>query len=231
MLKELFKGIILVFLIWIINIIIAFGIFSPTQQDTLIILISWFVIDVFLILFLFNRKLINKNVLIFSVMMMVVLGIFYLIPVNSNIPDSAKELNEEISSENSDRIKYAEELFFEIETKWNSPIREYLRQPQKVFFIKDFETLWNVEGYLPSNLQAQMYERLLIESGRFEINEIEFKNAFCSNSPHGFVIIEDRIFADLWAVDTFPREGIEEVYEFGQRAEFPCDKLIGEPVR
>ena len=137
-----------------------------------------------------------------------------------------------ISNKNDNKYDYAKELFYEIEKNWDSPIRQYLLEPHKIFFIRDFNYFWNVKGYVDSKIQAQIYQRLLIDSKRFDGNEVILKQKWCVNSPHGMIIIkhsEQDIYADFWAVDGFPRPGIPEEYNFGQYAVKPCNKLEGEP--
>ena len=222
--KEVLKGIAFFIYSWIIFTLVAFVVFEPTSKDTAIILLVTIIIISFSYIILKKDGLATSTFNFTILIIVIILTILYLVPVNDNIPDEAIQFNNQISENNLDRIEYAEELFFEVEKKWDSPIREYLRQPQKSFFIKDFETFWNIQGYAPSNIQAQMYRLLLLESGRFTEEEVIFENSLCTNSPHGIVIIfpnEERIFADLWSVDQF------EEYEFGLFSPYPCDELRG----
>jgi len=56
-----------------------------------------------------------------------------------------------------------------------------------------------VKGYVDSKIQAQIYQRLLIDSKRFDGNEVILKQKLCVNSPHGMIIIkhsEQDIYAD-----------------------------------
>ena len=130
-------------------------------------------------------------------------------------------------------MPYAKELFFAVEEKYTSPIRQYLIEPWKVLLIKDFEYFWNLEKgeYVDSNIQGRIYRKLLFVSGRFSKDEVTIHQSFCSNSPHLLVKIyhpeREDIWADFWAVDNFPGVESNKTYEFGMRTIRPCDDLIG----
>lgn len=229
---NLLKGILIIIILWFVNVFIAFVIFKPIDEHTKIINISWIITDIIIYIVLVKLKYTNKQVNIFALLTIVLLIIIYLIPINSNIPKEAIELNKKISDNNTNKYEYAKALFYDIEKRWRSPIRQYLLEPHKIFFIRDFNYFWNVKGYVDSSIQAQIYRKLLLNSDRFNKNEVLFKQKWCVNSPHGVVIIktaERDIYADLWAVDGFPRPGIPEKYFFGQYTARPCNKLTGEP--
>tara|TARA_Y100000310_G_scaffold338983_1_gene430206 strand:+ start:2751 stop:3461 length:711 start_codon:yes stop_codon:yes gene_type:complete len=224
------KGILLIASLWLINTFIAFAIFDPIDEHTKIINISWLITDVMIISLLIKSKKINWMVNLSAVLTIFALVGLYLLPINNNISPATKEINNDISNRNEDRYQYAKELFYEIEKKWSSPIRQYLLEPHKIFFIRDFDYFWNAEGYVDSKIQAQLYQRLLIDSKRFDNTEVTLEQKWCVNSPHGMVVLKtpDReIYADFWAVDSFPRPGIPEEYHFGQYTARPCNRLEG----
>jgi hypothetical protein len=222
---SLIKGIGLVVIFWIVNTFIAFSIFNRDTKVQFVIM-SWIIADILIFNFLKKLKFADTKSNITAMFTLAVLIMLYLAPINSNFPQEALDLNEQISRESSDKYNYAKELFYITGDKWTGPTREYLLQPDVVFLRKDATFFWNVEGYVPSNIQAQMYRNLLLESGRFTEEEIEFKQQFCTNSPHGynlFILDSDQVFySDHWAVDHF------EEYEFGQVTFAPCDELTGE---
>ena len=231
---NILKGVILIVIIWVINAFIAFIPFSR-QSNTKHILLTWFLVDVALIAFLNKKKYFNKTVVISAIAFILLVIASYFIPLNNNIPQDALQLNAEISAKHEDKYDYAKELFYAVERKYDSPIRQYLLEPWKVFIIRDFAYFWNAEGeYVDSSIQGRMYRELLLQSGRFTEDEVLIHQSFCSNSPHLIIKIisperEEPIWADLWAVDNFPRKGIEEKYEFGMRTKRPCDFLTGAP--
>ena len=148
----------------------------------------------------------------------------YFVPVSQTLPQEAYELNQQISNQYDDKYEYAQALFYEIEPKWTSPVRQYLLEPHKPFFMKSAKYYWAMESeYAPSNLQAQIYRNLLIQD-RFTEQEVEYITGFCGNSPHGYLKIthpEKQVYVDLWAVDDF------EEYKFGQYTHRPCEELSG----
>lgn len=217
--KNVLLGIVLVITLWFVNLFIAFGIFSPIREDTKIIVFSWLIVDTLIIYTLIRKKKFNKKVVLGMCLVVGVLVVLYLIPINNNIPQEVLDLNKEISDKNLDRYNYAEELFFVVEGKYASPIRQYLLQPNRIFFIKDFSKLWNKTGYVDSSLQTQIYRNLLLKE-RFNEPDIMIINGFCTNSPHRYLKFENGDFADLWAVDNF------ENYKFGQYSPFPCNELL-----
>jgi len=217
------RGVGLIALFWAIITFIAFIIFNQ-ETDVKPIIFTWTLILLLVYLQLKRQRWINKAINITAIITTMVLLILYFIPINKDLPQEALDLNKEISERNQDKYQYAKELFFETEKKWTGPTRQYLLEPHKVFFIKDTTFFWNVEGYVPSNIQSQIYQGLLLESGRFTEEEVVLKQGVCTNSPHGYVEIKhpDRvIYADHWAVDHFD-------YKFGQVAFVPCTELVGE---
>ncbi len=225
----IFKGFFLIFLLFGINAFIAFGIFSSANEDTSKILVSWAILDISLILILFKTNIIRIKEILFSLLFIVILILAYFIPIIPNLSQEAMDLNLNISSQYDNKYDYAEQLFYTLEKKWTSPTREYLIQPHKVFIVKSPAYFWEIEGYVPSNIQAQIYRKMLLMSGRFTPNEVTFHHGSCTNSPHGYITIhhyeKGEIWVDFWAIDQFLE------YKFGMRAFFPCDKLIGQAFR
>ena len=227
-LRNIAKGVALIAILWSANMIIAFVIFNRETSVSLIIP-TWFAVDVSLYIFLFRFGFINRYVNASAVAVILILAILYMVPVSLSAPEEIRALNTSISTAYSDKFKYAKELFFEVEKRWSSPTRQYLLEPHKVFFIKSGTYFWRLEEgeYVDSNVQAHLYRNLLLESGRFEKNEIVVEQHWCTNSPHGVVAImrgTRTVYADLWAVDNL------DEYKFGQYTPPPCDTLTGEPL-
>ena len=226
------KGVAVVLILWAVNTFIAFVIFS-VESNTILIILIWLIVDIILIFILYRIKYFNTTVTIFAFIFIGILVSAYFLPINSNIPQDAIKLNNSLSQENENKYDYAMDLFFSIEDKYTSPIRQYLLEPWKVFVIKDFEYFWNLERgeYADSNIQGRIYRKLLLESQRFSAEEVLIHQSFCSNSPHVLVRIShperEDIWVDFWAVDNFPGVESDETYQFGMRTIRPCDKLTG----
>lgn len=230
--KNILKGILLIIYLWLINTFIAFVPFSR-ESNTRLIIITWILIDSAFIYYLNKKKYINRIVIVSAIIFLLAVIGFYFLPINSNFTKEAINLNNQLSQEHQNKYDYAKALFFELEKKYTSPIRQYLLEPWKVVLIKDFKYFWNLKegSYVDSNIQGRMYRKLLLESKRFSQEEVEIHQSFCTNSPHLLVKIKhpdrETIWADFWAVDNFPRKEVEQKYEFGLRTIRPCDALIG----
>jgi len=218
--EDIFRGILLVISLWVINTAIAFLVFNrgtPTEY----VIITWIFLDIIIITFHAVFKFFSRGMILTIFIIALLLAGLYLIPINNNIPESAIKLNNQISDRNIDRINYAEELFWEVEGKWNISVRTYLLEPHKIFLKKDFEYYWNLKqgSYIDCYANAQIYKKLLLASGRFVEGEVKIKQSLCVNSPHAIVLVEEKFYADFWAVDKFPE------YKFGQYSPAPCDRL------
>ncbi len=228
------KGVGLVTAFWIINTFIAFVPFSVKSNPEAVIM-TWLVVDFAFIFSLVRLKQVDRWTAIPALIFIGLLAILYLwVPLNSNIPANAIKINSEISQKNANKYDYAKELFFAVEKKYSTPVREYLLEPWKVFFIRDFAYFWNLrEGaYADSNIQGRIYRALLLESGRFSEDEVVIHQSFCSNSPHLLIKLthpeKGEMWADFWAVDNFPGAESNKTYEFGMRTITPCNDLIGQ---
>lgn len=223
------KGIGLLILLWAINAFIAFVIFNR-ETDIWLVLPTWFMFDASICVILYRGGLLDRFVALGAAISVLFLAILYLVPANNNFPDDALLLNKQLGARYGDNYEYAEALFSAVEKRWTSPTRQYLLEPHKVFFIKSAKYFWNLPkgAYVDSNVQAHLYRNLLLLSTRFAPEEIVVEQHFCTNSPHGVVVLKkdgEKIYADLWAVDNF-RE-----YRFGQYTKSPCDTLTGAAIR
>jgi hypothetical protein len=231
-LRKMLIGAALFPLFWLL---FAFFSFVPFDRQTPAKRILAFTAATYLALlaFLHRRDLLDLETAFYFAPTFTLMTALYSIRLGGEIPPEAAALNARISAEHRDRYRYAHQLFDAMSKLFTSPTREYLRQPHKVFLIKSFTYFWRHRGYVPSHLQAQMYRRLLLASGRFVEDEVIYETSRCFNSPHGYVMIRhpDRpIYADLWAAQNF------DEYHFGQLVEMPaCDSLSsgpqGEPFR
>lgn len=223
---DMLKGLATLASAWLILSFFSFVVFSRAEEHTAPILISSLLVFVFLAVYLTITNHLNYISWLSTLFFVLLLVFLFYIPINDDIPEEAREFNENISERYEDRYDYAEALLFELNDLWISPVRQYLLEPHKNFFIKDFEYFWEEQGsYVDSNIQSQIYRNLLLESNRFEEDEVDLRRTVCTNSPHTYVAIihEDReIYADLWASSYF------EEYEFGMYTSIPCNELLGE---
>jgi hypothetical protein len=224
---ELAKGFALFWGAFFLLSFIAFVPFSR-ESSAYLILAVWAAILAILVWLLWRQRLVGWMTLGFSLLTFVVTASLFFVPVNDNIPAEARALNRDIAAEHDNRYAYAEALFFALTERWTTPTRQYLLEPHKVLFKRDFAYFWERPGeYVDSNLQAQIYKRLLLDSGRFADEELWLERYHCINSPHTVLAIQgdDRIVhADLWAADHF------DDYRFGMFTAVPCTELYGDPL-
>ena len=215
-------GFLLIPLFWFLFAFFAFVPFNRKTSAQRILAVTGAAFLAILIL-LHRRRLLGFESGIDSGFLFGLMVALYAIPLRGDLPAAALTLNQKISDANKDRYEYARDLFHAIAGRFISPTREYLLEPQKIFLIKSASYYWKHRGYVPSHLQAQLYRRLLLASGRFIESEAVYETGRCYNSPHGYVIIRhpDRlIYADLWAA-----QNIDD-YQFGQLVEMPsCETL------
>jgi hypothetical protein len=221
-LQKMVIGLLLLPIFWCLFAFFAFVPFNrkTPAQRILAVTGSFFLA---LLVLLFRRGLIGLDSGIYTSLFLGLMSALYAIPLRGELPPEAVALNRKISTAQDDRYEYARELFHVIARRFISPTREYLLQPQKIFLIKSASFYWERGGYVPSHLQAQLYRRLLLASGRFSESEVVYETGRCYNSPHGYVVIRhpDRlIYADLWAAQNV------DGYQFGQLVEMPsCETL------
>lgn len=226
--KAAFGGIGLIVFLWALWAFIAF---VPFDRDSHGLVIAGVTVAIFLVvvILLRRRKLVDWHTALYSILFIGFLVYLYTVPIRGELPPEAHELNQQLARQHPNRYTYAETTFYEIAQRYTGPTREYIRQPHRIFFIKEAGYYWNAKGeYVPSHIQAQLYRQLLIASNRFSSDEVEIRTGGCVNSPHGYVVIHhpDReIYADLWAAQNF------EEYSFGQRVEMPgCGELEPQPT-
>jgi len=116
----------------------------------------------------------------------------------------------ELKQMSKNKLELARNAYDLIDSKYTSPIRQYLRQPERVF-LKDRDKIWNLkepDNYIPSNTQSRIYSDFLIMTGEFEEEDFEFIDSRCNLLPrwsfHQYVIVDidrNKIPVDLWYQD------------------------------
>ncbi|HVL77518.1 MAG TPA: hypothetical protein VM406_16010 [Noviherbaspirillum sp.] len=226
-LRALLLGPGLVIFLWALWAFIAFVLFDRDAHGLVIVgvtLVLFFIV----VLLLRRRGWADWRTGLYAGLFIGLLVLMYMIPIRGALPPDAHALNQRANAAHADRYDYAASIFDEVVARYVAPTREYILQPHRIFLVKDTAYFWNAQGgYVPSHIQAQLYRKLLLASGRFAEQEVELRTGGCVNSPHGYVVIhhpEREIFADLWAADQF------EEYRFGQRVQMPgCDGVVAEP--
>lgn len=128
----------------------------------------------------------------------------------SDIISKMQQEANELKQISKNKLELARNAYELIDSKYTSPIRQYLRQPERVF-LKDRGKIWNLkepDNYIPSNTQSRIYSDFLIMTGEFKEEDFEFINSRCYLLPkwtfHQYVIVDidgTKIPADLWYQD------------------------------
>lgn len=156
------------------------------------------------------------------ILALIVLFIIYRLPLQGEIPKEMIEKAKELDKMSKDKLELVKSVYSFVNNSYQSPIREYLRQPEKIF-IKDITTIWNLRGsYVPSNQQNEMAKQILLLTEKFEEKDFRTEQKFCEISPHTvlFVNVDGKEIAlDLWFSDnggrfncfTFRPCGVEQI--------------------
>lgn len=215
-------GIGLIAWLWLLTAVLAFTLFDRDSPALAILATSLSVFAVSVGALLWRWRL-GWLTGLYSLLTLVVLVALYSRPLLDDLPDEARAMIDQTSTGETDRYQFAEALFWAFTPLFTGPTREYLLQPQRIFLQRSSTYYWESQGYVPSHLLAQLYRHMLIESGRFDADEVEYKTGRCFNSPHGYVEIahpEQELFADPWAAQRF------DDYRFGQVVDMPsCDGI------
>lgn len=224
---KLLIGIGLIAWLWLLAAVIAF---VPFDRDTPALWIVGISLAIFVlsVVLLARRRRVDWETGVYSVLTVLLLVALYNVPLRDDLPPDALEVTEQFSAKHDDRHEFARELFWDTSTRFTGPSREYLLQPQRIFLLKSAAYYWETGGYVPSHLQTQLYRHMLIASGRFQPDEVEYRTGRCFNSPHGYLEIAHptrTVWADLWAAQNF------DEYEFGQVVDMPsCDGPMASPA-
>lgn len=130
-LRSIINGIGFVVFLWFIDVIIAFGLFNR-ETPVQFVIGTWFIVDVSLYFYFKKRDFLNRVSNFAATGTVIVLIIFYFLPITLDFPQEALELNEEISDMGPDRYLYAKTLFFELEKRWEIETRDYMLSKQGV---------------------------------------------------------------------------------------------------
>lgn len=135
---------------------------------------------------------------------LIVAFLIYRMPLQGEIPDDMIEKAKEIDKMSKDKLELARNVYSLVDNKFTSPLREYLRQVDKVF-LKNRGKIWSLENeYIPSNTQNEIFKELLLLTGRFKEEDFEYTQSICEISPHEYwkLNIDGKtIFIDLWMAD------------------------------
>jgi len=138
------------------------------------------------------------------ILALIVLFVIYRLPLQGEIPEEMIKKAKELDEMSKDKLELAKNTYLFVDSKFTSPIREYLRQPDRIF-LKNRNAIWNLQNeYIPSNTQNEIYKDLLLLTGKFKEEEFTYTQEMCEISPHEYwklKIDNNTIFIDLWMSD------------------------------
>ena len=133
------------------------------------------------------------------IFILIALLVIYKIPLYGKIPKEMIEKAEELDKMSSNKLELVKSIYNFVNVSYQSPIRQYLREPEKIF-IKDISAIWNLKGsYMPSNAQNDMAKQLLLLTGKFNESNFRIEQKWCEISPHQimFVNVDGKEFISI----------------------------------
>lgn len=148
------------------------------------------------------------------ILILIVIFIAYKLSLQGEIPIEMMEKAKELDRISNTKLELVKNTYNFVNQSYTSEIRQYLREPDKIF-IKDITTIWNLRGsYMPSNAQNEMAKQLLLLTGKFNESSFRTEQKWCEISPHSvlFVNVDGKEVAlDLWHAD---HDGMFNCYTF-----------------
>ena len=152
---------------------------------------------------------------------LIILFAIYKLPLQGDIPDEMIQKAKEIDGMSKNKLELVKNTYLFVNNSYESPIRQYLKEPNKIF-VKDIKTIWNSRmSYIPSNTQNEIFKNMLISTNKFEERDFIYRQSFCQISPHEYYILNienQTYFIDLWSAD---HNGM-----FGCFSPPPCDEGV-----
>jgi len=131
-------------------------------------------------------------VIVSIAVVLMLIYIFYRVPLTKNYPNEMIQKVNELSEMSETKLDLAKNIYLFVNNSYTSPIRQYLREPNKIF-QRDVKKVWNNQGeYYPSNTHTQnnMFKEMLVLSGRFEKDNFKFIQSWCTLVAHEYWILD-----------------------------------------
>jgi len=162
------------------------------------------------------------SIIIIGIIIVFLFLSFLKSPLKGETPVEMEQKAEELKEKTITKLELARETYNFVNQKYTSPVREYLRQPGKVF-LKDREVIWNLSmEYVHSGIQNEIFKELLILTEEFNESDFVLIQSYCLNSPHNYWILNisnQEIPIDLWVADNNNLSNSA----FGCFSEYPCN--------
>jgi|TARA_B100001964_G_C14219064_1_gene594344 hypothetical protein len=159
------------------------------------------------------------KIMLTVIVVLILVYVFYRIPLTRSYPDEIIQKVEELKEMSTTKLNLAKNVYLFVNESYTSPIRQYLREPNKILH-RSIGKVWDNQGeYYPSNTQNNMFKEMLVLSGEFEREDFKFVQSWCTLVAHEYWILDidgEKEFVDLWSADWGG--------EFGCYAPRPCTK-------
>ena len=135
---------------------------------------------------------------------LILLFVLYRLPLTGTPPQEMIDKAKEIDSMSKDKLELTKNIYLFINNSYTSPIRQYIKETNKVF-MKDKTKIWNARGsYMASHQQNLMAEEMLLLTGKFNQNDFQISHGWCEISPHSVLFVDinsKKIAIDTWFAD------------------------------
>ena len=127
------------------------------------------------------------------------------ISLKGEIPQDITQISQDLKDKSKTKLELAKEVYMFINQSYTSPIRQYLKEPEKVI-ITSVNDAWGAKGgYAPSHIQNQMAKIMLLETGKFQESDFRIEQGWCEISPHSILFVRinesTEIAIDTWFAD------------------------------
>lgn len=143
------------------------------------------------------------KVFLFGILILALFAI-YLAPLSGKPPAQMADKAKELDQQSHNKEELIKSVYKFINQSYTSPIRQYLKEPSKIF-VKDIKKIWDMQGgYLPSNTQNEMAKQMLLLTGKFKQEDFIAVQGWCEISPHSYLTVktENQTFViDSWFAD------------------------------
>ena len=127
---------------------------------------------------------------------------YFPIEIPQQLPDDMKFFVNTMMSESKSDFEFIQKVYYFVDNRYGSTRLAYLWFPDKVL-ERNFTTIWNTPGYQPCYSQNVIMQAMLLESGHFELKDIQSINIL-SYFPHQYLKIKidgTWLNVDPWGAD------------------------------
>tara|TARA_Y100000310_G_C20107585_1_gene545627 strand:+ start:52 stop:555 length:504 start_codon:yes stop_codon:yes gene_type:complete len=123
---------------------------------------------------------------------------------DKNLPNEMIIKMDSINTDLNSDSEFLKKTYDMINAKFSSKEKYYLRALPTKFFERDLQEIWEGTDDRPCNIQNYVLKTILINSGRFKKEDIEFADSLCRITPHQYLKVKVEgiwIDVDLWGAD------------------------------